>query len=317
MSKKEILVTGGAGFIGRWIVKQLLEEGYRVTALDNLTTGSLKNIAEFRDDPGFSFIEGSVLDGAFLDECFRNTHPEVCFHLAANSVVQDSIDNPEKVFKNDVAGTFNLLETCRAHGTRMLFMSTCMVYERSSDWAGITETHATNPVSPFGAFKIAGEAMALSYWHAYGLPITIVRPFNTYGPFQRADGEGGVVAAFTERKVAGKPLRIYGNGKQTRDLIDVTDCAAFAIQAAMSGKTTGEILNVGTGRDVTINQLAEMITAGKVPIEHIPHSHPQNEFPKLLCNYKKARDLLAWRPQVKLEAGLKRFQSWMEGKSHE
>jgi nucleoside-diphosphate-sugar epimerase len=191
-------------------------------------------------------------------------------------------------------------------------MSTCMVYQRSSNWAGITETHATKPVSPYGAFKIAGEAMALSYWHAYGLPVTVVRPFNTYGPFQRADGEGGVVAVFTKRKLEGNPLLIYGDGTQTRDLMDVTDCAAFVIQAGMSDKTTGEILNAGAGRDVTINQLAEMISDGTVPVEHVPHIHPQSEIPKLLCNYKKARDLLEWRPKVKLEAGLKRVERWMK-----
>jgi len=312
MKQKKILVTGGAGFIGRWVVGQLLGENRQVVVLDDLSTGSRENIAEFQNHANFSFIEGSILDSPLVHSLFSDNTFEICFHLAANIVVQDSIDHPEKVFKNDVAGTFNILEACRAHGTRLLFMSTCMVYQRSSDWAGITETHATKPVSPYGAFKIAGEAMALSYWHAYGLPVTVVRPFNTYGPFQRADGEGGVVAVFTKRKLKGKPLLIYGDGTQTRDLMDVTDCAAFVIQAGISDKTMGEILNAGAGRDVTINQLAEMISGGTVPVEHVPHIHPQSEIPKLLCNYKKARDFLEWRPKVKLEAGLKKVERWMK-----
>ncbi len=312
MSGKKILVTGGAGFIGRWVVKELLNEGNRVVALDDLSTGSLENIADFKGNPNFTFVEGSILERALINQLFRKNGFGTCFHLAANIVVQDSIDHPEKVFKNDVEGTFNVLEACRALGTRCVFMSTCMVYKRSSDWAGITEAHPTKPVSPYGAYKIAGESIALSYWYAYGLPVTVVRPFNTYGPYQRADGEGGVVAVFTRRKLEGKPLLIYGDGTQTRDLMDVTDCAAFVVQAGMSEKTVGEILNAGAGRDVTINQLAEMIAEGKVPIEHVPHIHPQSEIQKLLCNYKKARDLLGWRPKVKLEEGLKLVEQWME-----
>ena len=312
MKKNHVLVTGGAGFIGRWVVKQLLEEGYRVTVLDNLSTGSLENIAEFEGNPDFVFVEGTILDPKGIDALFRENPFGVCFHLAANIVVQDSIDRPGEVFENDVKGTFNVLEACRRAGTRFLFMSTCMVYERSQEWSGIAESHPTKPVSPYGAFKIAGEAMALSYWHAYGLPVTVVRPFNTYGPYQRADGEGGVVAVFTKRKLEGKPLQIYGDGTQTRDLMEVTDCARFVVRAGMSDKTRGEILNAGTGRDVTINQLAEIISEGRVPIEHVPHIHPQSEIPKLLCNHKKARDLLGWRPKVKLEDGLKLVEQWME-----
>ncbi len=311
MKKRNMLVTGGAGFIGRWVVGKLLEGGGTVTVLDDLSTGSRKNILEFESNPEFTFVEGSILDARLIEDLFNAHAYEVCFHLAANIVVQDSIDHPRKVFQNDVVGTFNLLEACRARKTRFLFMSTCMVYERSSDWAGITETHATKPVSPYGAFKIAGEAMALSYWHAYGLPVTVVRPFNTYGPYQRADGEGGVVAVFTKRKLEGKPLLIYGDGTQTRDLMEVTDCASFVTLAGLSEKTVGEVLNAGAGRDVTINQLAEMISEGRVPIEHVPHIHPQSEIPKLLCNYNKARDLLGWKPKVKLEKGLKRVEEWM------
>ncbi len=312
MKKKHVLVTGGAGFIGRWVVKQLLEKGHRVTALDNLSTGSPENIAEFEGNPEFAFVEGTILDPKSIEALFRENPFGACFHLAADIVVQDSIDRPGQVFENDVKGTFNVLEACRRVGTRFLFMSTCMVYERSQEWSGIAESHPTKPVSPYGAFKIAGEAMTLSYWHAYGLPVTVVRPFNTYGPYQRADGEGGVVAVFTKRKLEGKPLQIYGDGTQTRDLMEVTDCARFVVMAGMSDKTRGEILNAGTGRDVTINQLAEIISGGRVPIEHVPHIHPQSEIPKLLCNYKKARDLLGWRPKVKLEDGLQLVEQWME-----
>ena len=184
-------------------------------------------------------------------------------HLAASISVQDSIDDPGTTFENDVVGTFNLLEGARAAGARFLFMSTCMVYDRASTPAGIAETHPTKPASPYAASKLAGEALTLSYFHAYGLPTTVVRPFNTYGPFQRSVGEGGVVAIFTRRSLLGEELRIYGDGTQTRDLLYVEDCARFVCDALVSDAAIGGILNAGTGADVSVNELAGADRAGR------------------------------------------------------
>ena len=183
-------------------------------------------------------------------------------HLAASISVQDSIDDPATTFENDVVGTFNLLEGARASGARVLFMSTCMVYDRASAPEGIGEAHPTRPASPYAASKIAGEALTLSYFHAYGLPTTVVRPFNTYGPFQRSVGEGGVVAIFTRRSLLGEELRIYGDGTQTRDLLYVEDCARFVCDALVSDAAIGGILNAGTGVDVSVNELAAPDRAG-------------------------------------------------------
>jgi len=310
------MVTGGAGFIGRWVVKLLLDEGYKVVVLDNLRSGSIENILAFKDDENFMFVEGSILERNRIEALYEEHAFEKCFHLAFLPVTQAAgIDDPERVFENDVLGTFYTLEACRKYGTRLLFMSTSKIYARSNDWAGITEVFPTSPASPYVACRMAGESMALSYWNTYGLPVTVVRPFNTYGSYQRPDGEGGVVTLFLKRRLEGKPLQVYGDGTQTRDMMAVSDCAAFVVQAGTSEKTVGEILNVGSGRDVTINLLAELISGGQVPIEHVSPPHSKDQIHKLLCNYKKARDLLGWRPKVKIERGVRELQQWMENRN--
>ncbi|MFI5227273.1 MAG: NAD-dependent epimerase/dehydratase family protein, partial [Candidatus Limnocylindrales bacterium] len=196
-----ILVTGGAGFIGRWLVADLLERGHTVLPLDNLAAGTRENLAELDGHPNLlPLAVGDVRDAA---TCRRwATDVDAIAHLAASISVQDSIDDPATTFENDVVGTFNLLEAARPRRTRFLFMSTCMVYDRATSAAGIDEDHPTKPASPYAASKLASEALTLSYHHAYGMATTVVRPFNTYGPFQRSVGEGGVVAIFTRRALA-------------------------------------------------------------------------------------------------------------------
>jgi len=305
-----VLVTGGAGFIGRWLVKRLLSEGYQVTALDDLSNGQLVNIEEFRTAPHFTFIQGDVKDITLLETVFKEGF-DLVYHLAASINVQDSIDDPRTTFDNDVIGTFNVLEQCRKTGARMLFMSTCMVYDRSLDESGINETHHVKPASPYAASKLAGEALTLSYYHAYGLPTIVVRPFNTYGPFQKASGEGGVVAIFIQRSLEGQPLNIYGEGTQTRDLLFVEDCADFIFRAAMEPRSAGLILNAGLGEDITINELALLICGKPEQIKHIPHIHPQSEIQKLLCNYSRAAELLKWKPVTSLPTGTARTRTWL------
>jgi nucleoside-diphosphate-sugar epimerase len=305
-----VLVTGAAGFIGRWVVGELLARGHTVLPVDSLVAGDLTNLDEFAGQPGLlPFEEGDVRDAA---ACRRWTGSvDAVAHLAASISVQDSIDDPATTFENDVVGTFQILEGARASGARVLFMSTCMVYDRASSPAGIAETDPTKPASPYAASKLAGEALTLSYWHAYGLPTTVVRPFNTYGPFQRSVGEGGVVAIFTRLSLQGDTLRIYGDGTQTRDLLYASDCARFVCDALLSDAATGRILNAGTGADVSVNALAAAIEPDPSRIVHVEHIHPQSEIAVLRCDAREAERLLGWRPEVALDEGLRRVRSWM------
>ncbi|MGP4069448.1 dTDP-glucose 4,6-dehydratase [Halobacillus sp. B29] len=305
-----ILVTGGAGFIGRWVVKLLLEEQHNVWVLDDLSNGSIQNIEDLLVYKNFkAFIHGDIKDQKTIESLF---YPgiDLCYHLAASINVQDSIDDPETTFNNDTIGTFYLLEQCRKRNTKMVFMSTCMVYDRA-DEKGITEKDPIKPASPYAGAKIAAENMVLSYYYAYGLPVTVVRPFNTYGPYQKTGGEGGVVAIFIKNKLNGRPLQIYGDGTQTRDLLYVEDCARFVVQAGYRDEVNGEIVNAGLGRDISINELAEMIASDPSHVRHVEHIHPQSEIPKLLCDYSKAKRLLGWAPAISLSEGIQKTEEWI------
>ncbi|HNY13008.1 MAG TPA: NAD-dependent epimerase/dehydratase family protein [Candidatus Wallbacteria bacterium] len=303
-----VLLTGGAGFIGRWALKELIENGHQVTVLDDLSNSSLENIKEFEGRKGFKkAYVGTILDNGLLQKIFAEGKFDHVMHLAASINVQESIDNPKKIFDNDVCGTFNVLESARENGCSFLFMSTCMVYSSCSLPEGISETHPAHPASPYAAAKLAGENYTLSYFKAYGMKTLVVRPFNTYGPYQKSNMEGGVVPIFVSRAIRGEELRIYGDGTQTRDLLYVEDCARFlrlAAEKCHAGEVNGVLLNAGTGSDVTINALADLISGGKVKINHVAHIHPQSEIPKLLCDSRLASRILKWSPKFDLESGI-------------
>lgn len=311
-----VLVTGGAGFIGRWVVKKLLENNNNVWVLDDLSNGREENIEEFLGLDNFKgFVNGDIKNKTLLKELWENKF-DLCYHLGASINVQDSIDDPETTFNNDVIGTFNVLEECRKNDTKIVFMSTCMVYDMARNDNGISEADPVKPASPYAGSKISGENMVISYWHTYKLPAVVIRPFNTYGPFQKTGGEGGVVAIFIKRKLEGKTLNIYGDGTQTRDLLYAEDCAKFVVEAGYNDNVNGEIVNAGLGRDISINELAELITDSKDDIKHIPHIHPQSEIQKLLCDYSKAKQLLNWEPKVTLEEGIRRTEVWIKNNPH-
>lgn len=325
-----ILVTGGAGFIGRWVVKRLLDDGHKVVALDNLSNGQIENIEEF-NERSFRFIKGDIKNEVDLAEVFKEKY-DIIYHLGASINVQDSIDDPRTTFYNDTVGTFNILERAKiqmfgqnakmegeqwaldsnedTYPCKVVFMSTCMVYDVAGE-DGINEKHPTNPVSPYGGSKIAAENMVLSYYNAYKLPTVVIRPFNTYGPFQKTGGEGGVVAIFINNSLAGKDINIYGSGEQTRDLLYVKDCARFVAESGYSDNVNGEIVNAGTGRDVTINELAQIISNNRVNINHVKHIHPQSEIMKLKCDYTKAKKLIGWEIEYSLEEGIKETEEWI------
>ena len=154
--------------------------------------------------------------------------------------------------------------------------------------------------------------MVQSYYHAYGLPTVIVRPFNTYGPYQKSTGEGGVVSIFVLKDLSAEALNIYGDGTQTRDLMYVEDCAEFVVQAAYSDAANGELLNAGLGEDITVNDLAALVCKDAGRIQHVEHIHPQSEIPKLVCDYSKAKRVLGWEPKTSLVEGIEKFRNWMK-----
>lgn len=314
MTAETVVVTGAAGFIGRWVVDELLSRDYEVVGLDNLSNGSKRNIEAFQDDSRFTFVEGDVRDEDILDDIIQE-ETRACLHLAAEIDVQESLDDPESHYTTNVTGTHNVLECCRRTDTPLGLVGTCMVYDMAGSSEGIDESHPVKPASPYAGTKLAAENLAESYYHGYDLPVTILRPFNTYGPYQKTSMSGGVVSIFTSHDINCEPLKIFGDGTQTRDLLYVTDCARFIVEGTFSEATTGKVINAGTGSDISINDLAELIASEGTEIKHVEHHHPQSEVQKLLCSPRKAKELLGWEPEVSLEDGVNRLRTWLQESS--
>jgi nucleoside-diphosphate-sugar epimerase len=196
----------------------------------------------------------------------------------------------------------------RAIGTRVMLMGTCMVYDMAESHKPISETHPLKPTSPYAATKLSAEILAQSYYYSYGLPVVTCRPFNTYGPYQKYNLEGGVVSIFVRQEMNGEVLSIYGDGRQTRDLLYVEDCADFIYRASRSEAAVGEVINAGSGKDIAILDLARMICGDEKRIRFVDHHHPQSEIKKLLCDYSKARALLGWEPKVDLKTGIQKLR---------
>lgn len=330
------LVTGGAGFIGRWVVARLLQDGHEVTALDDLSNGRTQNLAELDGVTGFKgLVQGDLTKADVLGSLFEQTW-DLVLHLGASIHVQRSIDDPDPTFRNDSLGTFRVLEACRrqyfaqnglsvdnrqfdfdrdvpklkVRSPRLAVMSTCMVYDLAGGQA-ISEAHPYRPASPYAAAKIGADMLALSYFHAYRMPVAVVRPFNTYGPFQKSNSEGGVVSIFLKRDLENAPLLVKGSGQQTRDLLYVEDCADFVVRAAQSQKCEGRVVNAGTGRDVSVSDLAALCCSPGNRIEWVAHDHPQAEIMKLLCDPSLAKELIGWVPRTNLEEGISRTRTWL------
>ena len=310
----KILVTGGAGFIGRWVVKKLLENGNcEIFVLDNLSNGAKENLEEFEGDANLrEVVIGDILHKNLLSNLFQNNF-DLCIHLAAQVNVQKSIDGSAETYGVNVLGTLNLLEAARKNEVKFVVVSTCMVYDECRDGELIDETYPVLPKSPYAASKLAAENFAKAYFYAYGLPTVILRPFNVYGLFQKSSSEGGVISIFLRDKLSGKKLQVFGDGKQTRDFLYVEDCADFIVKASLSPNTVGETINVGSGIEVSINELAYKIAQDHKKIVHVKHLHPQSEINRMLCNCEKAKKL-GWKNKTGLNEGLVLTEKWLKEK---
>lgn len=309
---KKTLVTGGAGFIGRWLVKRLLEEGHQVWVIDNLDNGRESNLEEFKGNP---LLRDVVLDDILNTNTLKllfKANLDIVYHLAAQINVHESLENPEKAYEVNVRGTYNILEACRPKFSRLMLMGTCMVYDVAHSSGPISEGHVLKPASPYAGSKLASEILAESYAHGYGLPLVTCRPFNTYGPFQKNNLEGGVVSIFVKKSLNRETLNVYGDGNQTRDLLYVEDCVEFLYRASLSDQVLGQVINAGLGQDISIKDLANMICKDASRVKFVPHHHPQSEIQKLLCDYSKAKSLLNWEPKIDLALGIDRLRKWFQ-----
>jgi nucleoside-diphosphate-sugar epimerase len=296
------LVTGGAGFIGSNIVKLLVDEGYDVLVIDNLSSGYLKNLDQ---DKSVSFTEADVRDEAAVKRAMEGA--EVVFHLAASVGNVRSIEQPIDDSDVNLLGTIRVLEAARRAGVRKLICSSSAAIFGELRRLPIPEDH---PTEPDGVSKLAEEKMCLVYSKLYELDAVCLRYFNVYGVNQRYDAYGNVIPIFAHRLLRREPLIVYGDGEQTRDFVNVADVARANLLAARSSGVSGAF-NVGSGVSISVNRLVAMMldaSETSVPVQHVEPR--KGEVRDSRADISAARAALAFEPTVHIEHGLAEYMAW-------
>jgi UDP-glucose 4-epimerase len=307
-----VVVTGGAGFIGSELVRQLSEAGSHVVVIDNLVNGRRENLTGLPADR-VTLLARDVRDRDAYRSLLRET--QVVYHLACLGV-RHSVHSPVENHDVNATATLQLLAESRAAGVpRFVYVSSSEVYGTAL-WAPMTETHPTFPCTVYGGSKLAGESYTRAYYRTYGYPTVVVRPFNTYGPRSHHEGDSGeVIPKFLLRCLAGRPLIVFGDGTQTRDFTYVSDSARGIILAGTSDAAIGRTINLGSGHEVTINELASTVArvTGRVDAD-VVHDVPRpGDVLRLCADMSLARELLGYAVEIPLADGLTRLLEWYRG----
>ena len=298
---KNVLVTGGAGFVGSHIVDRLSPEN-KVTVLDNLFTGSLSNLEGSKDR--ITFVKGDILDEALVKDLVSEA--DYIFHLAANVGNIKSLKDPHFDMNVNIKGMLNLLEACRNSNVKRLVYSSSGAIFGEAKYLPIDEDHPLNPESPYAVSKLAAEKYAFAFYKVYGIPTTSVRYFNIYGPRQDTSEYANAVSIFLGKTSKGESLTIYGDGEQTRDLVFIGDVVAANLLAAIHPAAAGEIFNIATGLATTINQITEIIkeVSGRESQINFAPSRA-GEVLHSRATIEKASKLLGYSPKTELKEGLR------------
>lgn len=303
------LITGGAGFIGSNVATLLLNKGYDVRVLDNLSSGHFVNIEGYVNKNDIEFIKGDICD---VDAAYQATKGvDVVFHLAACVGRQKSIDNPQLDSATNLLGTVNILEGMQKNGVNRIVYSSSAAIFGELVTPTIDENHPQNADSPYGVSKLAAEKMILAYSGIYPeISGVCLRYFNIYGVNQRFDLYGNVIPIFAKRIYSGEPITIFGDGTQTRDFVNVKDVARANFLGSVSEKGT-DVYNLGSGDSITINRLAEMmieISGKHTKILYAPERPADVKHCK--ANTQKVADQLGFRAEVELMEGLEEYMRW-------
>ena len=325
----KILITGGTGFQGSNLSKSLLEDGHDVVILNLHSEKNETNVKRFGLEKAYT-MWGSINDMRTVKDAMAGV--DLVIHTAAKIHVDDSIKNPTDYFETNVMGTNNVLEAARRFDVPVIHVSTCEVYGFQDD--DLFETSPLMPRSPYAASKAGADRMAYAYHTTYDMNICIVRPFNVFGPGQKDGKCGAVIPIWTTSLLEGKDITIYGKGTQSREFIYIDDLVSaykIIIDKMLNGKElAGEVINVGTGVDVKVNELAEqMVSKIQGPwIEPKNHdfSYPTEEgkfeqgevvygearpgeVKRFISNSDKMKSF-GWEPKVGLEEGLEKYIDW-------
>lgn len=311
LKNKKFLVTGCAGFIGSFVTEALIKKGAYVYGIDNLNTGSVENIKHLLTSKQFSFIQGNFCEIALMEKLVKKV--DYVYHAAVRGIGL-STANPLEELRVNIEGTLQLLELMRGSKVkRMIYASSASVYGNAVRMPE-REIDPVSPLSPYGVSKLAAEQYALVYHHLYNLPVVALRYFNVYGPRQRSDSlYGGVISIFIHNALQGKPLYLYGDGKQTRDFTYIDDVASATLASFTAKGVLGKVINIAGGKEYKIADIAQKIkkiTGNKnLPIRYTKK--------RLVDNVERrsgdiilAKKLLNYSPQTNLAEGLGTTYAW-------
>lgn len=309
---QNVLVAGGAGFIGSNLCKSLLDDGYKVFCVDNLITGEKENLKDLLKNPNFKFIEKDITESAEIAELI-SAKLDFVFHLASPAspnakCLRSYMNLPIETLMVNSVGTYNLLELTKKKSAKFLFTSSSEAYgdpavsPQTEEYFGNVNPNGVRSVYDEG--KRFGEAIVMAYFRKFGLDIRIIRIFNTYGPRMRPD-DGRVVSNFIMEAIKNDPITIYGEGKQTRSFCYIDDMVAGLKTAMFSKDTNGQVFNLGNPNERSILDLAGMIkkmtsSESIFVYEDLPQDDPKMRKPDI----SKAKKLIGWEPKVPIEEGL-------------
>ena len=314
-----VLITGGAGYIGSHLVDALCDDGHEVTVLDNLSTGRVANLRHRLDD--IRLLNGSILDAPLVAEEVQRA--QLVFHLAAAVGVRHIVDAPLEALLVNTRGTENVLSSCFRYWKKVVVASTSEVYGKTSKVPmredddrvlGPTTIHRWS----YSTAKAIDEHLAFAY-AAHGLPVVIVRYFNSYGPRLDERGYGSVVANFLRQSLVGQPLTVHGDGAQTRCFTYVDDTVRGTVLAGFTSDAEGSVINLGATRETAIGELAQMISdrvGSQSEVVLTPYASYYGagfeDTRRRVPDITRARELLGWEPDVSLEEGLDRTIEWWQ-----
>ena len=316
MRERRVLVTGGAGFIGSHLVDALATQGgiREIAVVDNFSVGSRTNVAADGNVAAIRVIEADVRDREALRDLMRGV--SVVYHLATQCLRVSLVD-PQLVSDVNVTGTLNVLDAATVAGvSRFVYVSSSEVYGTARA-VPMAESHPCVPTTIYGASKLAGELYARAFHTTHGLPVVIVRPFNTYGPRSHYQGlYGEVLPKFVLRVLAGQPPVIYGDGEQTRDFTFVADTVRGIMLAADCDRLVGSPVNIARGEEISINQLAALVVGAiGASVEPVYRPARPGDVRRHSADVQLARRLLNYVPQVSIQEGVARYIEWFR-KTH-